>query len=598
MIHQFLKKQVQKHFGTIETLPANIFPLLQSISNCYYHYEKAKGIASNSSYQNSPQQLDEKSASFTQLIPIVTYHNTTNSTIQPIESPTMESTLQCEALLETSQRIAHIGSWQIDINNSGNLFDNPFTCSIETYRILGYAPNELGKSVTHFFSLVHEDDKENVIKAFQESENLKSNYYCEHRVLNKKGQIRYVTTRGEIKFDVTGKPWRILGTIQDTTEKKTAERVIQESNYRYQMVMKATRDVVWDWDIVKKTVFRSENYATMFECEAAEDNIYPELWVNHIHPDDRERVVQGVNAIVQQETTNLWEDEYRCIKGDGGIVYIQDRGYIIRDANHNAVRIIGAMRNITQRRLAEIENQKITQDLIEKNENLEQFAYIVSHNIRGPLTNIMGLVENIEFSTLDIKQYEFYKNGLTVSATRLDEVIVDLNNILRVKHELTESFTSVSFNEITNEVIAELKHTVDMTTINIKKMFQEIGSIFTLKSYLHSIFINLLSNSIKYKDPLRGLTIEIASSIEDKHIVLTFTDNALGIDLEKNKDKIFGLYKRFHFHTEGRGVGLFMVKKQVETLGGKINVKSEVGQGTTFTIKLPKSQEKLIEVTS
>ncbi|MGB7843579.1 MAG: ATP-binding protein, partial [Salinimicrobium sp.] len=115
--------------------------------------------------------------------------------------------------------------------------------------------------------------------------------------------------------------------------------------------------------------------------------------------------------------------------------------------------------------------------------------------------------------------------------------------------------------------------------------FSALPEITSVKSYLHSIFYNIISNSIKYRQALKQPVIKISSKIDDDQVVFIFEDNGLGMDLDKKADQIFGLYKRFHNHVEGKGMGLFMVKTQVESLGGKITVESEQNKGSRFIIK-------------
>lgn len=129
-----------------------------------------------------------------------------------------------------------------------------------------------------------------------------------------------------------------------------------------------------------------------------------------------------------------------------------------------------------------------------------------------------------------------------------------------------------------------IRNLFDIDDIEIQYDFSEINHFATLKSYIHSIFYNLITNSIKYRRSIPCI-IKIESRLKGKKLQLFFTDNSLGIDLEKRGDQIFGLYKRFHFHVDGKGMGLFMVKAQVEKLGGKISIKSEVNKGTEFKIE-------------
>ncbi|MDO8992314.1 MAG: HAMP domain-containing sensor histidine kinase, partial [Daejeonella sp.] len=149
----------------------------------------------------------------------------------------------------------------------------------------------------------------------------------------------------------------------------------------------------------------------------------------------------------------------------------------------------------------------------------------------------------------------------------------------------SERNVDVEFSTVVEDIKISIKNLFELDIIEIGYDFAEINTFSTLKSYIHSIFYNLIYNSIKYRQPQIPCLIKIESHLLDKKLQLVFTDNGMGIDLEKQGDQVFGLYKRFHTHIEGKGLGLFMVKAQVEKLGGKISVRSEVNKGTEFKIE-------------
>jgi signal transduction histidine kinase len=141
--------------------------------------------------------------------------------------------------------------------------------------------------------------------------------------------------------------------------------------------------------------------------------------------------------------------------------------------------------------------------------------------------------------------------------------------------------------KILNEVKSDLKHEIDEANAIISSNIEANSFVFTINSFMQSVFYNLLSNALKYRNRSRECNISINVNFDDKLVTLTFVDNGIGIDLEKHKDKVFGLYKRFHKNVaEGTGVGLHLIKEQIETLGGSITVNSEIDKGTTFTVKL------------
>ncbi|MCB9251186.1 MAG: tetratricopeptide repeat protein [Flavobacteriales bacterium] len=367
-------------------------------------------------------------------------------------------------------------------------------------------------------------------------------------------------------------------------QKKLSDEMLRLSNERYEMASKATRDVIWDWDIKKNKIYRSANYEFVFGHPKAENNIYIESWVDNLYPDDKIRVFDNVFEKIEDPESHLWEDEYRYYRANGELAIVYDRGYILRDENKKALRIIGAMMDVTQQKNHEKEKEKMTNDILQRNKNLEQFAYIISHNLRGPVANILG------FSDL-IKQYSNvegdigdFMDAIIASAHNLDTVVRDLNTILQVKGELNESKELIEFDKLMEEVKIGLPKDLANSNITLITNFRDIKSLYTLKSYLYSIFFNLISNSIKYRKPDSKTIIEVSSKKMENGVQIRFNDNGLGIDLEKKGDQVFGLYKRFHPNTEGKGIGLFMTKTQVEALGGTITLKSQPGMGTEFSI--------------
>lgn len=244
------------------------------------------------------------------------------------------------------------------------------------------------------------------------------------------------------------------------------------------------------------------------------------------------------------------------------------------------------IRDITDRKKAELLQIKITNDLIQRNKDLEQFTYIVSHNLRAPVANIKGFNDIILNMELSPEELQEIITGISKSVNKLDTVISDLNEILNLKNNITEKKQLVFFQELVDTIVSADPRLIEGEKFKVLTDFSQIDHMNTLKSYLYSIFHNLISNSVKYSRPDVNTKIEITSKMEGNKIEILFKDNGLGFDMEKSGDKVFGLYKRFHQHIEGKGLGLFMVKTQVETLGGKISLKSELNKGSEFLIEI------------
>lgn len=221
--------------------------------------------------------------------------------------------------------------------------------------------------------------------------------------------------------------------------------------------------------------------------------------------------------------------------------------------------------------------------LINKTKQLEDFAYITSHNLRSPVSNLTSLLNFYKTEkTKEGKELLFNKFELTVD--KLRDTLNNLMEVLIIQQGTNNVKSSINFFSIYNKVISNLEFYINECKADIIADFSEAPVIEYSKIYLESIIQNLLSNALKYSSPERKPIIFIKTSIVDGRIRLTVKDNGLGIDLKKYGSKIFGLNQIFHKHPDAKGIGLFITKAQVDSMGGQIFVESEVDKGTTFTI--------------
>ena len=251
------------------------------------------------------------------------------------------------------------------------------------------------------------------------------------------------------------------------------------------------------------------------------------------------------------------------------------------------VGIILTLKNITERKNAELERETMTADMIKRNQDLEQFTYIISHNLRAPVANIKGLSGLLYDFEMPDPECRFTLDALATSVNHLDQVILDLNQILQAGNQVNEKKELVILPQLVDDIRLEIQLMMQQNNVIINHDFAAVDALFTIKSYLYSIFQNLIINSIKYRRVNVAPVINIKSVLDNNQVILYFEDNGKGIDLAKSGDQLYGLYKRFDFSVEGKGMGLFMVKKQIESLGGQINVKSQPDNGTQFIIELP-----------
>jgi PAS domain S-box-containing protein len=367
---------------------------------------------------------------------------------------------------------------------------------------------------------------------------------------------------------------------RDVTAEKLAEEKVRQSEAHFRALIENNYDAIILRDEDLNLLYRSPSANTMLgndEHDQSTTSFY-----DTIHLDDIELMKLSLSQAHEQpgEAVNCIG---RIKHKRGHYIWVD---VVIRDmiANESVKGIIFNYHDISERMEADIQREKMTLDITQRNKNLEQFTYIVSHNLRAPVANILGISNLLEIPDLEEDYKQQALLGITSSARRLDEVIADLNTILQEQQKITEYKQEVEFQDLVDDVRCGVEEMISVHGIMIKTNFEAITHILTIKSYLYSVFYNLITNSIKYRQRDAPLQIEIISFRDGDRTGLLFRDNGIGINLKEQGDKVFGLYKRFHPGTEGKGMGLFMVRTQVESLGGTIGIKSEVNEGTEFTI--------------
>ena len=252
--------------------------------------------------------------------------------------------------------------------------------------------------------------------------------------------------------------------------------------------------------------------------------------------------------------------------------------------------IIGLQKDEIQHQNARLEQEveKRTAELVQHIRQLEQYSFVTAHNLRAPVARIIGLCQLIQMQDCDSSETRGIIDRLATSSQELDLVFRELSTILDIRTFSMEIFSPVNLAEEVAGVLSNLQDEVDQAKASVRTNFEEVSVIMSIRPYIKSILFNLISNALKYRHPERQPQVCISSQRQDSGVLITVADNGLGISPE-NQDKIFQLYRRFHFHVEGRGVGLFLVKTQVDSLGGSIEIESMPDLGTTVRIWLNKA---------
>ena len=309
-----------------------------------------------------------------------------------------------------------------------------------------------------------------------------------------------------------------------------------------------------------------------------------ETWLDIVHPDQRKMMLDYfVNEVIGKR--QKFDKEYKIVRvSDQTERWVHGFGSLKYNDKDELTTMVGAIVDITASKKADEERNEMLADIVLRNKDLEQFSYIISHNLRSPVANIIGITDLLASEDGLTEKEGQIVAMLSKSVNKLDEVITDINYVLQVKHQVNEKKEPVKLSDLLADINISIDSLLKSEDVQIISDFSAVNEIISIKSYFYSILFNLISNSIKYRRPGVHPVIEIRSAIKDGHVELTIRDNGLGIDLAKRGAQVFGLYKRFHSHVEGKGMGLFMVKTQVEVLGGKITVESEVNKGTIFHI--------------
>ena len=296
----------------------------------------------------------------------------------------------------------------------------------------------------------------------------------------------------------------------------------------------------------------------------AEQNVQLERLV---YDRTKEIQVQNEEIQAQNEEITLHNEQLELQRRE-----IESKNQIIEESNRD-------LQKEVERQTVDLRNANT--ELVEHNNRLKQFSYIVSHNLRAPVARILGLGAILRSSKSEQEADEIL-TMITGAIHDLDQVIRDINLILEIERMNTQILDQVPLKSMVEKTLDLLKPELEVTQSMVSVDLSSIVSVNFLIPYMESILYNLLSNAVKYRNPERRLEIEIRAEEERDFVRLEIKDNGLGIDLEKYGQDLFKLYKRFHTHVEGKGLGLYLVKTQLSALGGKLKVESQPNVGTTF----------------
>lgn len=462
-------------------------------------------------------------------------------------------------------------------------------------KIVGYPPEELKKLT--FQDITHPDDLEADLGLLNELIKGERQYYhMEKRYFHKKGHIVNIILSVSLVRDVKSNPLYFISQISDITAQKRAEKKLKETLAKFESILDASTQV----SIIGTnkngmiTVFNkgAENLLGYGNEEVVEKE-QPVIFhlKNEVEECGKElyketgRKINNFEVFRELAKNQKYDTrEWTYVKKDGTQFPVQLTVTAIQEKDE-ITGYLGIAVDISEIKKVEQEIKSLLKVTRDQNDRLKNFAHIVSHNLRSHSGNLAMLLELYVQENPEAKDDEMIQY-LKTASENLTETIMHLNEVVLINTSVNDNLVSLNLKDAIEQAKNNIAGIASKAQVEILNQVNEQINILGLPAYLDSILLNFLTNGIKYRSEERNSFIKLSSHKEENYFVLNIEDNGLGIDLEKNRKKLFGMYKTFHSHKDARGIGLFITKNQIEALGGRVEVESEPGKGTCFKIYL------------
>ncbi len=448
--------------------------------------------------------------------------------------------------------------------------------------ILELEPEELDDSMRPLIERVHKEDLKRVISSIQESVKTQKEWNCEYRVILPGKGLRWVRGKATPILQDDGSVLS-SGFLSDITESKRILKINELLREQFESVLNAVPNLIFLKGQDGK--FLMANDATLEFFGKTEGEIIGKTDVDlGIDPEMAKKYHRDDLKVIESGEM-LFEPENKSTDMAGKTVYHQTIKVPFSQAGSGEKAVLAIVTDITSRKKTELELSDTLHIVGEQNQRLLNFAHIVSHNLRNHAGNIFMLLSLFDMEESEQEKAELM-TYLKAASEQLNGSIEDLNEIIDKQYKTESDLKEIK----PAEMISKVKQVLisEILSYNIK-FIEDIDESLTIKynsSYLESIILNLISNAIKYRDPKKKSRVKVNLYEKEGSTYLEVSDNGLGLDIEKHRDKLFGMYKTFHGNENSKGIGLFITKNQIESLGGSIEVESEVKKGTTFKVRL------------
>ena len=482
-------------------------------------------------------------------------------------------------LLEFIQKYASIGTWQYDIEQR-SLHWSPETKRIHEVPI-DFEPNvKIGVS---FYKKGH--SRNTIIRLFKNCLEKHKDYDAELEIITAKGEEKWVRAIG-MPIVENNTCIKIIGLFQDINEKTKRSKALafKENQLRktfdYALVGMALLDLKGNWINVNQSLCSIFGYSRK--------ELMKLTFTSMMHPEeeaDHDAIANMISGKIDH-----FESEKRYLNKEGKTIWALLSTSIVKDNQGKPKHFVVQVNDLSQIKRS---SKKVEQLLITtKNQNrrLLNFAHIVSHNLRSHYSNLSMLLNLAKIDipeTVEISVFQLMETALN----NLGETVENLNEVTAINTTDTIEIETLNVLNSINNVLTNINDLITDSKASITMNIDSDIYVKAIPAYFDNIMLNFLTNAIKYKKSTEPAKIELSASTTDDWAIIKIKDHGIGIDLSKHGDKLFGMYKTFHQYENSRGLGLFIAKNQVEAIGGKIDVESEVNIGTTFYLYLNKDEK-------
>lgn len=488
-----------------------------------------------------------------------------------------------DEIKESKERYDIVAKATSDTVWDWNITTNEFSWNKGIKGMFGYTEEEVIENSQWWFDRIHPEDSIRMsVKLYSFLEQRLEKWQDEYRFKCKDGTYRYVLDRGFLVVDDSNMAIRMIGAMQDISQKKQEEERLK----LLETVITNAKDAILITDATisdsfgPKVVFANQAYSEM-SGYSFEDIVGKSML---------ETLKIDTESTAYDELLFALENKHEC-EIETETFRKNNQGYWVKfimvpvfNKENDHTHWISIKRDITNEKKQEKEKEQLIAELTHNNKDLRQFSYITSHNLRAPLSNLIGLLHLIDGLKIEDGELRMIIDGFSKSTKLLNETVLDLGKVVIIRDNPSIEKHEINVLESIGNVLSQINILIEQNNPEIQLDINKNDIIFSHKAYLESILLNLLTNSLKYRSDQRSLKLLIRLTRKEHFTELIFEDNGIGIDLKKNKDKLFGLYQRFHNYPDSKGLGLYLVRSQIESMGGTISIDSEVDKGTRFTI--------------